>query len=389
MKNKIKIILIGVTLYFLASIASFFVFSNLVFSKTGFFGIESPIPPPKIGEGGRVVFDDNLPKTEECSLNGTLHSKKQKQWWREHRPLGIMIENHKESRPQSGLSYADVVYEIVSEGGITRFLGVFFCQDAGTVGPVRSVRTYFLDFISEYGNFPLFAHVGGANVPGPTDALGQIENYGWQAYNDLNQFSIGFPVFWRDYERLGHPVQTEHTVYSTTEKLWNVGKERGLTNVDKEGGEWDDSFTPYSFKDETDLDRKPQTQIVSFSFWRGYGDYEVRWEYDKNTNSYMRFNGNLPHLDFNTKKQLVAKNVAILSMQETQLGDAEKHLLYKTRGTGRAVVFRDGERIDGTWSKRDREAHTIIRNASGEEVKFNRGAIWFEILPTGSTIDVK
>ena len=157
-----------------------------------------------MGTNGKLVFDDSLPKTEPCPINGEKYSTQQREWWENHRPLGVMIENHENARPQSGINAADITYEIVAEGGITRTLNIYYCQAPAQVGPVRSARTYFLDYMSEYGDSPLYAHVGGANTPGPADALGQISEYGWGGYNDLNQFSIGFPTFWRDYNRLGH-----------------------------------------------------------------------------------------------------------------------------------------------------------------------------------------
>src|SRR6202007_517720 len=113
------------------------------------------------------------------------------------------------------------------------------------VGPVRSARTYFIDWLSEYD--ALYAHVGGANTPGPADALGQIIKY---KAKDLNQFSIGFPVFWRDYQRLGHPVATEHTMYSTTQKLWETGAKRGWKATDDDGVRWDKNFTSWKFKQD-------------------------------------------------------------------------------------------------------------------------------------------
>src|SRR3990170_5499635 len=93
----------------------------------------------------------------------------------------------------------------------------------------------------------LYAHVGGANTPGPANALGQIIKYG---VKDLNQFSIGFPVFWRDYQRLGHPVATEHTMYSTTQKLWEIGAKRGWTATDQAGKRWDSTFAPWKFGED-------------------------------------------------------------------------------------------------------------------------------------------
>ena len=119
------------------------------------------------------------PKTEACPLNGELNTKTNKALWEKRRPLGIMVENTLEARPQSGLSNADVIFEVVAEGGITRFLSVFYCQDAEMVGPVRSARVYFVDFISGFGESPLYAHVGGANTPGPADAIGHLSKMGW------------------------------------------------------------------------------------------------------------------------------------------------------------------------------------------------------------------
>ena len=188
MDPKTKNLAIAIFIYVVSAVISFFVFSNI---SGGGGNIATPLAQPTTGTDQRVSFNDTLPKTEECPINGVRYSKPQRQWWEKHRPLGVMIENHQDSRPQSGMTYADVTYEAVAEGGITRFLNVFYCQDAGIVGPVRSARTYFLDFISEYGDYPLYAHVGGANTSGPADALGQISDYGWQLYNDLNQFAIG------------------------------------------------------------------------------------------------------------------------------------------------------------------------------------------------------
>ena len=391
MKNtKKNIILISVILYGLSSIFSYFVFANVPLPGGM---IRTPIPAPKIdssGKGDRLLFDDTLPKTEACPLNGVKYSTQQRNWWEKHRPLGVMIENHEDARPQSGISYSDIVYEAVAEGGITRFLSIFYCQDAGTVGPVRSARTYFLDFISEYGKNPLYAHVGGANTPGPANALGQIEDYGWQSYNDLNQFSIGFPTYWRDPDRLGHPVATEHTMYSTTQKLWKVGEERKLTNVDKDGVSWNTSFIPFLFKSDAAPESRPASQSVSFEFWPGYRAYSVKWDYDKATNAYTRSNGGVKHLDKDNGSTLTAKNIVILFMRENAANDGYEdnvHRIYTDKGTGRALIFMDGKQTQGSWSKTGRENKMKI-TAIGQEVNFNPGRIWFEIVPIGNDITV-
>ena len=383
-KQNIIIASFALGVYLVAAGASYFAFSNFVPSKK-----TVNIPSQTPGGAGQLVFDEAKPKTEACPLNGVLYSREQKDWWGKHRPLGIMIENHENARPQSGISFADAVYEIVAEGGITRFLSVYYCQDAGYVGPVRSARTYFLDFISEYGNFPLYAHVGGANQPGPADALSQIDDYGWGGYNDMNQFSIGFPTFWGDYNRLGHATSTEHTMYSTTQKLWDFAKTRKLTNVDKEGEAWDKNFVSYSFKDDAPVSDRPAAQKLHFKFWNSLPDYFVDWAYDKVSNTYKRSNGSNLHIDLDTNKQLSAKNIVVLFMTERNAFDGYEnnvHLLYGTRGTGRALVFRDGKKVEGTWQKSKRTARTLIFDSDGEPIKFDRGQIWFSILPTDGKV---
>lgn len=389
--KKIITILLVIGVYILSTGVSYSFFRASGQTKSG-NSVASPVPSQQKKSTDRLTFDETAPKTEMCLLNGAMYPKDQKEWWSQHRPLGVMIENHEEARPQSGLTFADVVYEAVAEGGITRFLAVFYCQDAGTIGPVRSARTYFVDFISEYGNSPLYAHVGGANSPGPADALGQLSDYGWTGYNDLNQFSIGFPTFWRDYDRLGRTVATEHTMYSTTTKLWDFAKTRGLTNVDKKGEAWDKTFVPYSFKDGAQTADRGTSQTVHIEFWKDYKQFFVDWVFDKANNVYKRSTGGAPHMDKDTSMQLFANNIVALYLVENNANDGYEnnlHLLYRTKGTGKATIFMDGKKIAGTWRKDSRTAKTLLFDGSGSPVKLNRGKIWFEIVPTDGLVDVK
>jgi hypothetical protein len=387
-KSKIAVIITAIVLYILSASAAY-----LFFAKAAPQKIASPLPAATVGTNGQTIFDNSLPKTQACPINGALYSKQQEEWWQKHRPLGVMIENSVDARPQSGLSSADVIYEAVAEGGITRFLAVYYCQDPIEVGPVRSARTYYIDFMSEYGDAPLYAHVGGANQPGPADALGQLDTYGWTNYNDLNQFSIGFPTFWRDYGRLPG-VATEHTMYSSVDKLWSyAATNRGLTNVDKDGNSWDKTFVPYTFTDDAPASARPANQTIHLEFWTSGGDdYFVDWTYNPKTNLYARVNGGKPHIDKDTGKQLTAKNVVVLEMVEDNANDgyvANDHLLFENTGTGKAVVFKDGKRINGTWEKDSRTDRTIITDTSGKQIAFDRGLIWFEVLPTDGVLTVK
>jgi hypothetical protein len=389
-KSKLPIIILAIIIY-LASAG----ISYILFSRTGgVISSKSNAVPPVTSEGKKtndyeaIEFDPNAAKTEACPLNGVKYGADQKTWWEKHRPLGVMIENSTDARPQSGINAADVTYEAVAEGGITRTLNVFYCQDAGIVGPVRSARTYFVDMISEYGDSPLYAHVGGANTPGPANALGQIGDYGWDGYNDLNQFSIGYPTYKRDESRLGRDVATEHTMYSTTSKLWDVAAKRQLKNVDKNGAAWDTSFRPYVFKDDAPASTSTASTIT-VPYW-GYDGYEVKWTYDKSSNSYARVNGGQVHKDRNTGKQLVTKNIIVLYMRESRANDGydnNQHMLYGDKGT--AKVFMDGKSMNVTWSKATRTARTIIKDANGKEISFNRGKLWFHIVASDAEITAK
>jgi len=389
MKNKnTATILISIMLFVASSFASYAFFSTSPLTRKAI-----PTQLPKLSSNGSVMFDDSLPKTQPCPMSGVLYSTQQEAWWKKHGPLGVMIENSLDARPQSGISFADVTYEAMAEGGITRFLNIFYCQDAPMVGPVRSARTVFVNLVSEYGDFPLYAHVGGANTSGPADALGQISDYGWDSYNDLNQFSIGFPTYWRDYDRLGHDVATEHTMYSTTTKLWDFAKSnRDLTNVDKKGDSWDTNFTPYTFVDDASASDRPKSQSIHMEFGNGGSDYFVDWKYDPKTNLYMRNNGGKPHIDLDTKKQLSAKDIIVLYESITNVDDGYEdslHLLYGDKGTGKAVVFMNGKQIKGTWKKVSRTSRTLLYDATGKEISFVRGKLWFDILPLNGALTVK
>lgn len=331
--------------------------------------------------------DPKEPRTEQCPLDGDMHTKKAKENWEKRRPLAVMVENHAEARPQSGLSFADIIYESVAEGGITRFMAIYYCNLSDVqVGPVRSARTYFLDWLGEYDG--LYAHVGGANTPGPADALSQIIKY---KVKDLNQFSIGYPVFWRDYQRLGHPVATEHTMYSTTQKLWEIGAKRKWTNIDDMGISWDKNFTPWRFKDPAKKDETLSTKAneVVVNFWESQSDYKVTWNYDSACDCYKRKNGGADHMDLNNNQQLSAKNVMIQMEKESNANDGypgNVHLLYGTIGSGKALFFQNGNVIEGKWMKQSRIARTKYFDSKGKEIEFNRGQIWIQTVPEGSKV---
>lgn len=399
-KKTLSVILGSLVAFLLSAGVSYAVTSYLFTPGEG--GLLSPFSQPTAEPG--VAIDPNAPKTEECPINGAMFTKTEKEIWSKRRPLYVMIENSVDARPQSGLNSSDIVYEAVAEGGITRFGAVYYCGIAARdtiLGPVRSARTHFVNWASEY-NYPLYVHVGGANCS-PTDpkrasatcqtdkrvqALEQINDYGWggSTGNDLNQFSIGFPTFWRDYERLGRTVATEHTMYSSTEKLYALATKRGWTNLSPNGNEWLKNFEGWKFKDEAKSSDRGTADSISFGFWDSNSSMNVVWTYDKEANIYKRDNGGSPHTDLNTKEQLTTKNVVVQFIKETPSVDALKHVYYKTEDTGKALVFQDGKVVQANWKKTDREEKTVFTDDKGKPIEFVRGRIFIHAIPTGNDV---
>lgn len=385
-KQVAFISVIGIALYLIATGLSFAAFTYIG-------NASSPRPPGTAKNGNQEHFavDLSAPKTEACPINGKRYTKEEKAIWETRRPLAVMIENHAESRPQSGLSKADVVYEAVAEGGITRFMGIFYCAVAEKVNlaPVRSARQHFLGWVLEYD--ALYNHVGGAGrcedptVDERAKALCNIQKY---KIKDMDQFGISFPTCYRNYDRLDRPVATEHTMVCVTDKLFSLAKQRGWTNVDASGIPWDKNFVPWKFKDDAKESERGSTTAIRFTAWKGYEqEYGVQWEYDKIANVYKRINGGVPHTDLETKEQLTAKAIAIIFAKETGPVDQHAHLLYANIGSGDALVFQDGTVTKAVWKKETKEARTkFYEQSTNKEIVFTRGQLWIEMLPTGTSV---
>lgn len=400
-------------LFFILSGLSYLVFNkalpvkstNTITEVTS--GDISSTPPKK----GIISFAG--PREEVCPINGELYTKDEKAAWSNRRPMMVMIENHEDSRPQSGLNSADIVYEAVAEGGITRFMGVFYCGAVSgaankyDVGPVRSARSYFMDVASEYSDYPLYAHVGGANCSAPKDpatgrqvgacttnkkaqAIEQIAEYGWNnkgTWGDLSQFSLPYKACRREPERTGDVRDTEHTMYCSTTEMWNIAADRGLTNMTVANkNAWDKSYRPWTFKQKDSAVAGATSKTINFDFWTGYKDYAVSWNYDPTKNVYLRSNGGSKQIDFNTGDQISSKNLVVQFTKESRSIDVHGHNLYDMVGSGKGILFQNGNREEITWSKANRLSRTIFKDSKGAEVNFVPGRVWVEILPVGNKV---
>ncbi len=356
-----------------------------------------------VKKSARPTIDPSIPKTEVCPLNGALFTKAEKEAWDKRRPLGVMIENSLDARPQSGLTTADIVYEAVVEGGITRFMAMFYC-DAATAGnlmlaPVRSARIHFVNLISEYDG--LYNHVGGAgncddeNVDERAKALCVIRTTN---IKDLDQFredgAGAFKVCHRVANRLGDKeVAYEHTMACFLEELYNAGAKQDWTNVDENGVSWTKKFIPWGFRDLAKKTTGDPIKAISYMFWESNrtfnSSYDVRWEYQPQANVYRRTNGDKVAVDLNNDAPIEVSDVVIQFTKETDVADKEHHIVYDVIGKGSAIVYMDGTAVPATWSKLSRTSRTIFKNMTGQEIKFVPGKMWISILPTGNKVVVE
>ena len=260
---------------------------------------------------------------------------------------GIMIENSPDSRPQAGLNQAGVVFEAIAEGGITRFLTLFQEAQPDYVGPVRSVRPYYVDWLQGFD--AAVAHVGGS-----AEALQKIKSEG---VRDLDQFFNPGP-----YKRVNNRV-APHNVYTSLAGLIDLGKTKGYTSS---------KFTGFPRKAEKPSDA-PTARAIDIVISGPL--YNVHYDYDLATNSYKRSEGGKVHLDERSKAQISPKVVVGMIIPYSIHSD-RIHSVYGTIGSGKAYIFQDGNSIEGTWEKTSAKAQIIFKDAAGAPVALNPGQTW-------------
>lgn len=276
------------------------------------------------------------------------------------RPVtAIMIENSPDARPQSGLTEADMVYEAIAEGGITRFMAVYQESQPQYIGPVRSSRPYYLDFA-----LPLEASYG--HVGGSPQALQDIKTLG---VRDIDQF-FNADTYWRITERYA-----PHNVYTSFEKLDKLNQAKGYTTS---------NFTGFNRK--PDVPQTPTARIIDFAISGPL--YSPRFEYNVATNSYKRSQDGKPHTDAKSGKQIEPKVVIGLVVNNGSDGDGY-HSTYTTTGSGTAYIFQDGVVTEANWSKQDRKSPLVLKDKNGLPIKLNSGQTWVSLVGTSSDITYK
>ncbi|GAC1413325.1 MAG: DUF3048 domain-containing protein [Candidatus Doudnabacteria bacterium] len=279
------------------------------------------------------------------------------------RPIAVVIENHPAARPQSGLSQADIVYEALAEGGITRFMAIFQTQRVNTVGPVRSARTYFNDWAQELG--AIYAHVGGNS-----DALYYLKK-GIPGLSNADQF------FNNDFFARVPPRKPPHNTYTSTAQLLALAKQRNFNMIK--------SYPEYLFKDDKAAQMPTGSKInIDFST----PSFAVSWAYNSKTNLYKRSNGGKLSVDLGNGKNIFAKNIIVQRVRNWPVAsDTVLAISMGTREGGEADVYQDGIVVHGTWKMVD--GRTKYFDLANNEIKLNRGQTWIEIVPPANAVTIK
>ena len=281
------------------------------------------------------------------------------------RPLAVIIENFPDARPQWGLSLASRVYEAITEGGITRYLAVFGPTDGDRVGPVRSVRTQFLNYVLELD--AAVAHVGGN-----ADALDHITTF---HIKNLDQFRYA-----EAYRRILVPhLALEHTMFTSTRALRDLMDRSGWgEKVVVDHPRWKAAMPP---------GLRPARQKVTIEF--SFPEYRVAWVYRPGTDDYQRLLAGVEDVDAATGTPVTATSIAIAVIPRihgrTQI--REDTWTFSDVGSGRAWIIQDGTETEGQWQKASRTDRLRFLDGAGREIELNRGRQWIEIVPPEVTPD--
>ncbi len=280
-------------------------------------------------------------------------------------PGCVMIENAAFDgvRPQSGLSAASVVYEVIVEGGITRLMAVYGGESADAIGPVRSARDTYLEFASEYNCG--YAHAGGSYT-----AMLAIPRFDMRNIDAL----LESKYFWRDNNKY-----SPHNLFTNSENLYAAISD---------GHSWTDAptYATWNFVNDEELPAGDTATEVNIAFG---GSYDVQYRYNTEGKYYERANGGVLQTDANTGNTLTTRNIIIETVPEGIYIEGKGRVNFAVTGEGDVYIFRNGVMTKGTWKKADRLDRTRYYDADGNEIALARGNTWVEVVPEGYSYDWK
>lgn len=270
----------------------------------------------------------------------------------------VAIDNHVEARPPSGINQAAFVYEAPVEGGITRFLAIFERgASVAEIGPVRSARPYFLDWVAELGP-SLFLHFGGS-----PDAMNKIASTPYLYEADRDGTGAAGSGFWRDDKR-----DAPHNAYTSSANVEKMFAARGGSAR---------TVTPWLMVPDPDPLARGQAGSFTVPMSTDAG-YTPEWRYDPSRNIYARYIKNKAQLD-RSGAPLEAKNIIVMKT-DVKVLDSDGRLSVATAGEGGATIYRNGETIAGTWNNDAGGALARFYGPDGSEVVLTEGNVWIEVV---------
>lgn len=278
------------------------------------------------------------------------------------RVVSVKIENSPEARPQSGIQDADVVYETITEGGITRFNAMFHSQAPSTVGPVRSARLSDTDIVPQYGALFVFSGASG-QVNSAVSAAG-IENL-----SEDRGVTKG-------YDRISSR-KAPHNLYLNLDEMREEATRRGHAS--------EQVIKPLAY-DRRAVEATPAISVVDIPFSPAN---RVKWTYDAENDNYLRENNGRVHSDAITGDQITAKNVVVIWAKMTAAGkrDVTGSPTYDIQlvGSDRVTIFRNGQKYDGVWEATADKPPTF-KAADGTQIRLAPGNTWVQVVPTNVNI---
>lgn len=282
------------------------------------------------------------------------------------RPFAIMINNIQASLPQSGIKYADLVYEAQVEGGITRLMAVYG-DPTGVekIGSIRSARHYYIDFARD--NDAIYCHFGQSKY-----AEARIADESIKTISGLSGY--GTQVYYRSTDR-----NAPHNVY-TTDKMLEKGVE--LTNNERNHpdtfkGHLKFSAIDYAPEDGVDANK------ISIPF-----DSKPYFEYNTADGLYYRYQYGEKHIDRETEEQLAFKNIIIQSVFEKTISD-EGHQDLTLTGEGLGYFITHGKAIEIKWKRDSDKDVTRYYDKDGNEIELNIGKTFFEYVSNDREITIE
>ncbi len=267
------------------------------------------------------------------------------------RPIAVMVDNDdKNARPHAGLDDAYLIYEMVVEGGATRFMPVFLGADTQKIGPVRSSRHYFLDYVME--NDAIYTHFGWS-----PKAITDISAFGINKINGILGTDEG--IFWREQKFKGD----WHSAYTSLEKVRQLAQQKGYaTETTVKNGL---KFAKEFFEPES---ANPATSVnLEYS-----GLYRTGYTYNAQTKLYEKTINGAPHT-LQNGNTLTAKNIIIHYVYDTALGDGTDRRNINTTGRGKGIYITCGKAVEIVWSKPSRGGKTTYKTTDGTELLLNPG----------------